>query len=209
MLVPLAAALSCTITPAAVAGGPDLGLQQIVKAQAGIHTLEGRFTQTKTLSLFDETIVSEGTIVIEKPDFYCWIYGEPEPRLFYVDGRRSGTFEPESGTRNEVNLDSTGLTSLIQSVSSIISGSLQPSALSEYEVVRQAATDDFVTYTFTPLTEQGESLFQQVTIGFDPRTGLARDLEITESNGDRSVMTFDDWQRNVAVDRTQLLGSLK
>lgn len=201
--------MACAAPLGAPATGTDAGLEQIVIAQAGIRSLKGRFTQTKTLSLFDETIVTRGTIIIEKPDFYCWIYGEPEPRVFYVDGRRTGTVEPGSGARKEVDLESTGLATLIQSISSIISGSLQPSALSEYDVVRQASQGEVLSYTFTPLSEQGESLFQQVTIGFDPRTGLARNLEISESNGDRSVMTFDDWRSNVTVDRSQLLGALK
>jgi len=190
---------------AAMQGEPDEGLARVVAAQAGIRTLEGRFTQTKTLSLFDETLVTEGTIVIEKPDFYCWVYDEPERRVFYVDGAHTGTVEPGSGERAEVELDSAGLVAAIQSITSIVSGNLDESALQDYDVVARPTADEELRYTFAPRTAEARSLFAQVTISFDPQTGLARELELVENNGDRSVLAFDDWRSNVPVDRSQLL----
>ena len=183
----------------------DEGLARVVAAQAGIRSLEGRFTQTKTLSLFDETLQTAGTIVIEKPDFYCWIYDEPERRVFYVDGAHAGSVEPGSGERAEAALESAGLAAAIQSVTSIVSGNLDASALGDYDVVARPTADDELRYTFVPRTEGARSLFTQVTISFDPQTGLAREMELVENNGDRSVMAFADWRSNVPVDRSKLL----
>jgi len=187
----------------------DQGLEQVVAAQSRIQSLRGRFTQTKTLSLFDETVVTSGTIVIDKPDFYCWIYDEPERRMFYLDGAHTGTLEPGTGVGSEVELDSAGLLSVVHSLTSIVSGNLDEAALQDYEIMSEPTTDQALRYTFLPRSEESRSLFAQVTIDFDQRSGLARSLEVVENNGDRSVMAFADWRSNVAVDRTQLLESFR
>jgi len=190
----------------AAAAGEGSALQDIVDTQTGIRSLETRFEQAKTLSLFDETIVTTGTIVVEKPDFYCWIYDEPDRTVFYVDGLRSGSFDPVSGVREEVELDSRkGLASILRSVTSIITGNLDPSTQSDYEISQIHSEDGNLLYTFHPRSAEIQDLFEQVTIRFDQDTGLARELEFVEPNGDYSHMKFDDWQINTEVDRAALL----
>jgi outer membrane lipoprotein-sorting protein len=189
----------------AMAGEFPPGLEEIVAAQSGATSLEGRFRQTKTLSLFDETITSSGTIIIEKPDFYCWIYDEPERRVFYVDGTRTGSVDAGAGANHSTALDDTALADVIQSVSGLVSGNLRESALQDYAIVSTPSSDDALRYTFVPRSEAAMELFEQVTISFDPATGLARELEIVEHNGDTSVMAFEDWQENIAVNRSALV----
>jgi outer membrane lipoprotein-sorting protein len=184
----------------------DEGLQEILAAQSGIKSLSAAFTQRKTLSLFDETIEARGTIVIEKPDFYCWTYEEPERSVFYVDESRSGSFQPETGERNEVALESrVGLAAIIRSITAIITGNLEASTRKDFEISLNSAADHSLSFNFRPRAEELQSLFEQVTIRFDRKTSLARDLEILEHNGDITTMQFDDWRSNITVDRSSLL----
>ena len=189
-----------------IASSSDEELEGIFASQATIKSLQSAFVQTKKLSLFDETIVSRGTIIIEKPDFYCWMYEEPEQSVFYVDGMRTGSYQPGSGERNEANMESRiGLAAIIRSVTSIVSGNLEDATRSEYEISRNAATAELLSYTFHPRTQELQPLFEQVTIRFDPRTKLARDLLIEEQNGDSTHIEFEGWQINIPVDRAGLL----
>ena len=205
LVTPLATLVILTTGMVALADDPPHGLDQIVSAQAGINSLEGRFRQTKTLSLFDEVIESSGIIIIEKPDFYCWIYDEPEHRVFFVDGSRVGFVEPGSESNTGAAPQSAALVDMIQSVSALISGNLRASALKDYEINSRPSVDDTLRYDFVPLSSEAQALFGQVTISFDPRTGLARELEIVENNGDTSVMKFEDWQENIVVNRSELV----
>lgn len=194
--------------PPAVSIGSDIndGLAEIVAAQSKITSLKTSFVQTKNLSLFDETIEASGTVVIEKPDFYCWTYEQPERSVFYVDGMRTGSFEPKSGERKEVALDSKiGLATIMQSLTSIITGNLQSASNSDFDIAQNPTSDELLSYTFYPRAETLKLLFKQVTIRFDLQTKLALDLEILEQNGDTSQMQFDDWQTNFTVDRLSLL----
>lgn len=191
---------------ASIGSEVDDGLAEIVAAQSEITSLKASFAQTKNLSLFDETIEASGTVVIEKPDFYCWTYEKPERSVFYVDGMRTGSYEPKSGERKEVALDNKiGLATIIQSLTSIITGNLESTSNSDFDISQNPTSDGLLSYTFRPHAETLQSLFEQVTIRFDHQTKLARDLEILEQNGDTSQMRFDDWQTNVPVDRSGLL----
>lgn len=184
----------------------DEALQQIVDTQSGISSMTTTFRQSKRLSLFDETFESSGTIVIEKPDFYCWLYSEPEQSVFYLDDKRSGTWDPVSGTRDEVALGQRkGLASIIKSLTSMITGNLTESYRSDFEVRRNASTDGSLTYTFRPQADSFQTSFKKVTIHFDPHTKLARNLELLEQNGDVTTMAFDPWQLNMPVDRNKLI----
>jgi outer membrane lipoprotein-sorting protein len=190
----------------AIAADGDDELEAIFAAQAAIQSLQSVFVQTKQLSLFDETIVARGTIIIDKPDFYCWIYEEPERSVFYVDGMRTGSYQPGSGEREEVGMESRiGLAAIIRSVTAIVSGNLGEATRSEYEISRNAPATGLLSYTFHPRTQELQSLFEQVTIRFDPRTRLARDLLIEEQNGDSTQIEFESWQINIPVDRAGLL----
>jgi outer membrane lipoprotein-sorting protein len=197
-------AISLSIS--SIGAGIDADLREIISAQSGIDTLETSFSQIKVVSLFDETVEASGTIVIEKPDFYCWRYDEPEPSVFYVDGMRTGSYRPESGDRDEVALDSRiGLAAIIRSVTSIITGNLEEETGEDYEISRGRSSRGAHSYTFRPRTEELSSLFSEVTIRFDKRTKLARELEIVESNGDATHMRFDGWRTGIAVDRSALV----
>ena len=191
---------------AAIAAEGDDDLETIFAAQAAIRSLQSVFVQTKQLSLFEEAIVSRGTIIIEKPDFYCWTYEEPEQSVFYVDGMSTGSYQPGSGERDEVGMESRiGLAAIIRSVTSIVSGSLEEATRSDYEISRNAPTPGLLSYTFHPRTQELQSLFERVTIRFDPQTKLALDLLIEEQNGDSTHIEFESWQINIPVDRARLL----
>lgn len=198
--------IACLLANNAFTDDVDEGLQEILAAQSGIKSLAATFTQRKTLSLFDETIEARGTIVIEKPDFYCWTYEEPERSVFYVDESRSGSFRPETGERNELALESrVGLAAIIRSITAIITGNLEASTRAEFDISLNTAAEHLLSFSFRPRAAELQSLFEQVTIQFDRKTSLARDLEILEHNGDITTMKFDDWRSDIPVDRSSLL----
>lgn len=204
MLTALLFTLLFTIS--ASAGDVDRQLRAIFETQSAARSMQSAFVQTRHLSLFDETITSSGTIVIEKPDFYCWSYEIPEPAIFYVDGDRSGSYDPVEGMREELDLDNrAGLAAIIQAVTAIITGNLQVATRSDFDVSRLSAAEGQIAFTFKPRTAELQALFGEVIIRFDATSKLARELRIVEHNGDTTHMAFENWRTNVAVDRPGLL----
>jgi outer membrane lipoprotein-sorting protein len=189
-----------------IADDGDDELEKIFAAQSAIESSRSVFVQTRKLSLFDDTIVARGTIFIEKPDFYCWVYEEPERSIFFVDGMRTGSRVPGSDERDEVSLESRiGLAAIIRSVTSIVTGNLEDASRSDYEISRNPTTGELLSYSFHPRTQELQSLFERVTIRFDPVTLLARDLLIEEPSGDSTQIEFEGWHINIPIDRAVLL----
>jgi outer membrane lipoprotein-sorting protein len=198
--------LAMVLSNSSIADDGDNELEKIFAAQSAIESSQSVFVQTRKLSLFDETIVARGTIFIEKPDFYCWVYEEPERSIFFVDGVRTGSYVPGSDERDEVSLESRiGLAAIIRSVTSIVTGNLEDATRSDYEISRNPTTGELLSYSFHPRTQELQSLFERVTIRFDLLTLLARDLLIEEQNGDTTQIEFEGWHINIPIDRAGLL----
>jgi outer membrane lipoprotein-sorting protein len=198
--------LAMVFSNSSIADDGDNELEKIFAAQSAIESSQSAFVQTRKLSLFDETIVAKGTIFIEKPDFYCWVYEEPERSIFFVDGVRTGSYVPGSDERDEVSLESRiGLAAIIRSVTSIVTGNLEDATRSDYEISRNPTTGELLSYSFHPRTQELQSLFERVTIRFDLLTLLARDLLIEEQNGDTTQIEFEGWHINIPIDRAGLL----
>jgi outer membrane lipoprotein-sorting protein len=198
--------LAMVFSNGSIADDGDNELEKIFAAQSAIESSRSVFVQTRKLSLFDETIVASGTIFIEKPDFYCWVYEEPERSIFFVDGLRTGSWVPGSDERDEVNLESRiGLAAIIRSVTAIVTGNLEDATRSDYEISRNPTTGELLSYSFRPRTQELQSLFERVTIRFDVVTLLARDLLIEEQNGDTTQIEFEGWHINIPIDRAGLL----
>jgi len=202
----ISACLATGATNLANASTEDLDLQQIFATQTEILSLQSDFIQTKTLSFFEDALVSSGAIFIEKPDFYCWVYSQPEQSVFYVEGLRAGSFNPETQVRQESGLNnSLGLAGIIQSLTPLLSGNLDEASQLEYHISKNPPTEDLLSYTFQPRKQKLQSLFERVTIRFDKNTRLARDLTIEEENGDSTLVEFAGWRINIPVDRSLLV----
>lgn len=188
------------------ASSPDKDLQDLMTVQADIRSMEARFEQEKRLSLFEEVLYSSGRIIIEKPDFYVWAYEKPEQRVYFVEGVKAGSIDPETGEKKESDLaERRGLAAIIRSVTALITGNIDQLQTGAYSISREPSEEGVLTWSFRPRQEGLHSLFEQVTIRFDKHTRLARDLELLEQNGDSMNMKFGEWRTGVEVDRANLL----
>jgi hypothetical protein len=72
-------------TRAAVAGGSvaDL-LTRVAKARAPVRTLQGPFTQTRTIGLLSTDVRSVGSLVLVRPDRLRWRLDPPDDITFWV-----------------------------------------------------------------------------------------------------------------------------
>jgi len=61
-------------------------LQSLEKSFSAIRTVQTRFTQEKTLRIFQRTIVLEGRLVLENPDRLAWRIDTPIKYVLVLDG---------------------------------------------------------------------------------------------------------------------------
>lgn len=77
--------LGLLVPRAALAGDPleDL-LARIARARAPVHTMQGPFTQTRTIGLLATDVRSAGTLVLVRPDRLRWELAAPDDVTFFV-----------------------------------------------------------------------------------------------------------------------------
>jgi outer membrane lipoprotein-sorting protein len=100
------AALVLALLPALVGAsglrsleGTELGelLERFDRAQSEVQTLEAEFRETRDDGLFADPLVLAGQLFIKRPDRVLWVYSDPEPRYFLLEGRILTAWYPEQG----------------------------------------------------------------------------------------------------------------
>jgi hypothetical protein len=59
-------------------------LARIARARAPVHTLQGPFTQTRSIGLLSTDVRSSGTLVLVRPDRLRWELAPPDSVVFFV-----------------------------------------------------------------------------------------------------------------------------
>src|ERR1019366_297922 len=73
------------IPRAALAGDPlDDLLARIARARAPARTMQGPFTQTRTIGLLATDVRSPGTLILVRPDRLRWELAAPDDVTFFV-----------------------------------------------------------------------------------------------------------------------------
>jgi hypothetical protein len=67
----------------AEASAEDL-LERIARARAPVHTLQGPFTQTRTIGLLATDVRSRGTLTLVRPDRLRWELAAPDDVTFWI-----------------------------------------------------------------------------------------------------------------------------
>jgi hypothetical protein len=79
-----AVATAALASRAAQAGTIDDLLARIARARAGVHTLKGPFTQTRTIGLLSTDVRSLGTLTLVRPDRLRWELAPPDAVTFWI-----------------------------------------------------------------------------------------------------------------------------
>ena len=137
---------------------------------ATILSLTADFTQTKHTVMMSEPQVSVGKLTFRSPDYICWAYTSP----------KKITWEMKDGKAN-VNPQIQQLLRII--VSSISAESFKESK--DFEVQQTGSV-----YTLTPKKSEYKRVFRSVRITIDSRTRIAKRVEMTEKNGDITIIEF-------------------
>jgi hypothetical protein len=98
--------LGLLVPRAVLAGDPlDDVLARIARARAPVHTMQGPFTQTRTIGLLATEVRSTGALVLVRPDRLRWELAAPDDVVFFVGpeglsyrgpGGPGGTLPPDA-----------------------------------------------------------------------------------------------------------------
>lgn len=157
---------------------------------AKITNLSATFTQEKHTAILRRPLVSSGTVRV-RPPLVRWDTVHPHASSMLVSQKEVRIFYPDQATVEIYDL--TG--QLGQLAASPI---FRLAALREHFTIERAAPREGekpvagrVELRFTPRAQALRDHLQEVWLGVDEDSALVRRAEIINSDGERTVMTFD------------------
>lgn len=187
---------SCALAFCAMAAHAD-GLQDLEKFLREVNSGKASFTQVVTSpKRANETVArsktSSGTFEFLRPDRFRFVYAKPFEQTIVADGQTLWLHDVDlNQVTSRVQKDALGSTP-----AALIAAGADLKGLSEaFELKSAAARDGMEWLEARPKDRNGQ--LQMVRVGF--RQGQLSVLDIEDSLGQRSVLTFNNWQANAGL----------
>jgi len=187
---------SCALACCVMATHAD-GLQDLEKFLREVSSGKAGFTQVVTSpKRAGETVArsktSSGTFEFLRPDRFRFVYAKPFEQTIVADGQTLWLHDVDlNQVTSRAQKDALGSTP-----AALIAAGADLKGLSEaFELKPAAARDGVEWLEARPKDRNGQ--LQMVRVGF--RQGQLSVLDIEDSLGQRSVLTFSNWQANAPL----------
>ncbi|MEN1928122.1 outer membrane lipoprotein chaperone LolA [Luteimonas sp. MJ250] len=183
-----ALALLSTIAGTAYAGARD----DLAAFSTGLKGLDGQFEQ----KLYDldgrlkET--SSGRVALSAPRLFRWEYATPYEQLIVADGEKVWVYDPDL---EQVTVRAQGP----EEQNSPLAALVDPAKLERDFNVREGAESEGLSWLQLSPRDADQASFSSARLGFKGAS-LVR-MEVVDTLGQRTEVTFSGWKRNPAFDR--------
>ena len=181
----LLAAIAVLAAPAV--GAADWGVRELMQELAQVKSTKARFVERKDIAILSAPLESSGTLLYTAPDKLEKHTLAPRAESLVLDGDRLTLENKARNQRRTFALrDHPEIGAFVESIRSTLAGDL--ATLSRYYQVALDGAQGRWRLTLKPT----EPAMQRVVseIRFDGGGSSIGSIEITETNGDRSVMTI-------------------
>ena len=169
----------------------------ITEATASMRTLQCHFVQQKTMSMLAEPTLSEGTLHYAAPDKMRWEYAKPYQFALIVNGAQ--TIRIKDGKAETLDANQA---KMYKGLADLIMGSASGKKLFDTTVFDIVLFDDGNVWKaeMTPKRRDMKRMFSQLVFCFDKTMQTATQVEFIESNGDKTMIQFEEIELNVVID---------
>jgi len=186
--------------PSGVTADPMLAriLQAFDKAQRETGTLVASFTEKKDLKLLARPVLSRGEFYYNRPNQVRWEYLDPDRKVFVITEDMYIAYYPALKRAEEVPIKKFVGKRLFRFLG--VGQSIED--LGKYYEFRLAAQSDLKDTHLLILVPRKKKLAERVAemkIWVDSTTFLPRQLQYVESDGDSTLLAFQDIRTNVEV----------
>jgi len=168
-------------------------ISEINASARNVRTLQCTFVQTKELSIMNDKMVSKGTMAFARPNKLSWHYTTPYDYTFIITDDKVLT--AKGTNRNSIDLKSS---QTFRGIARMIAGSVTGRSLMQTEDfdVKILANKQVYVAQLTPRTKHLKKLFTSIRLTFNRSTDIVQQVEMTETNGDATTITFHNVKQN-------------
>ena len=156
----------------------DEMIESIVEASSDITSMKCDIAQTRRVPLMDEPQKSSGTMIYFKPSRFCLNYTDPFEWKLKVDGDNIMTGSDDSVMNGDAGR-------LYKGLSGMILGCMSGDMLKDKRTFKVTVTDVGGEWKalLIPVRRDMKKMFNQIELGFDPKTCLLRRLQMDDAGG--------------------------
>ena len=181
-----------------VTGEAQQALAGRVKAASeAVNTLQGRFVQTKTLSILSDSFKSEGVLYFTRPQKLRWQYTTPYRYDFIMDGH-SVTMRSEQGSQT---VDADG-NRIFRQLCAVIAGGVDGSLLTsdrDFDISWQR-DNGVISAELRPKIRPFKDMFARIVITLGDEDCMVRHILMEENGGDTTEIVFTECVVNQPID---------
>lgn len=170
---------------------------QINQTAAKIQTLTCQFTQVKTLRFLNDKMTSQGRMCYEGPDKLRWEYTSPYSYTFILNGQKVHIKNARSSQTIDIRQSR-----LFQSIARVMMNSVTGKSLTsdkDFACTMLTKGDDWVA-ELVPQRKEMKQMFSTIRLLFDGKRQMVSQVEMTEKNGDTTVITLKEVKTNGKID---------
>lgn len=160
------------------------------------NSIRSNFVQVKTMSMLDEKVTSKGKFLYKKERKVRMEYTSPFQYLLVVNGDKI-----QIKDRQKTNSFSSGSNKLFTSINNIIVDCMTGNVFDNKDFSSTVYTNNkFVVIQMVPLKRDLKDFFEKIYVYLDNTTYQVSKIEMIESMGDNTVITFAEKEINVTID---------
>lgn len=189
-----------TVTLAAILAAATLFAQsdreRIIEASKDIHSIECDFTQSKQVSLLESSVDSQGKLYYSDGKLR-WQYDTPYRYEFILNGDRAMVRNEKS-----TNVIDTRSNRRFRALSRIIAGTVDGSSIENNDDfdTQTERRNGLIVVTMIPRTRSIGEMFERIELFFSAADCSVSRIEMTETGGDRTVITLKNKRLNGTID---------
>jgi len=168
-------------------------LEKVEASSASINSFSCDFTQVRYLTIFPKPVKFTGRLSLVRPDKLRWEFFAPLASVIVLNGQK-GLKCSEDGPVRKFGLDQ-------DPVMRMVAAQMWAWTSGSYRELRNDF--DFTlfpgpTLVFSPVHQEAAGSFiSRIKVVFDPDYLQPIEVEISEPGGDRTVISFSDYRRNL------------
>lgn len=196
----VAAVLSLSISYAQFDGMKPVADQEDVKsklekAATVTNDIFSEFTQEKTLSVLEETIISKGTFHFKKENKVRWSYTSPFKYLIVINGGKM--YINDEGKEKEYDVKSN---KMFREINKVVVGTVQGNLFKNPDYKSEFFENaGYYLVKMVPVDVKMREFLQEIDLYFDKKDLTVSRLKMMEQGGDFTIVNFTGKKINAGI----------
>ena len=172
-------------------------ISSVTKITSSMQTMKCNFIQQKTTAMLMEPTVSKGVMYYVSPDKMRWEYIEPYSFALVFNGEKIIRIREGKAEVLEANQGK-----MYKSLADLMIGCVLGNKLFDTSAFDMVFYDEgsFWKMEMTPKRRDMKRMINQLVFCFDKTKSIVSQVEYIESNGDTTMIRFEDVQMNEIVE---------